>query len=118
MLRALGMDWSSFFSKVAPVTVLRGSIAGAPSTVTVSLTAASFIVTRSWVLRSSATTTPWLSTVAKPSSDSVRAYVPGEMYRNRNLPRSSVWTGARSPAPSSFTVAPGSGPPCSSTRVP
>ena len=31
MLRALGIDWSSFFSKVAPVTVLRGSIAGAPS---------------------------------------------------------------------------------------
>ena len=30
MLRALGIAWSSFSPKVAPVTVLRGSIAGAP----------------------------------------------------------------------------------------
>ena len=47
MLRALGIFWSSFSPRVAPVTVLRGSIAGAPRTVTVSLTAASFIVMRS-----------------------------------------------------------------------
>ena len=85
MLRALGIAWSSFSPKVAPVTVLRGSIAGAPETVTVSVTVASFIVTRSWVLRSSATTIPWFSTVAKPSRDSVTAYVPGRDVQEPEL---------------------------------
>src|SRR6476661_5642780 len=33
MLRALGLFWGSFSSSVAQVTVLRGSIAGAPRTV-------------------------------------------------------------------------------------
>jgi hypothetical protein len=73
MLRALGMDWSSFFSKVAPVTVLRGRSRGAQYR-HVSLTAASFIVTRSCF--DPARRRPRFSTVAKPSRRRSRSKCP------------------------------------------
>jgi hypothetical protein len=70
-LRADGITCSSFSANVAPVTVLRGSIAGvAPETVTSAETPASLIVTRMGVSRTASTTTGSTLAGAKPSRES------------------------------------------------